>query len=443
MLRTGPFARLAASPWTLVAVWALTRLWLVSAALKVPPLNGDGTLDPSVDTVYRGWFDVLASGTFPAHDVSWQYPPGAALPILAPGLLPSLDYGHAFVLTAALTDALVTAGLLWLAVRKGRSPAAAWLWTVALAVLSTMPWNRFDLQVTAVAMAALVVAASSRAWADRAFGALVALGALIKVWPALLLVGTGRGRRTRHSWLSAALAGAVLLAGFALAMPHALSFLTAQKSRGIQIESVGALPFHVARHFGWTGTWKAKDGSHEFVGPYVETVSLVMQCLTVLALGWLWYWRTRRTVPSQGAPWLLPDASLTAVLLFVVTSRVISPQYLVWLVGLAAVCLLWRETSQRPVAWLILAACVFTTLGFPLLYRELRDDADPLAITNLFVRDLLLIAAAGVSAVRLWRVGRTGREKSPPVGAFGICRMHHRIECCQTPYGPPSAVPKS
>jgi hypothetical protein len=43
-----------------------------------------------------------------------------------------------------------------------------------------------------------------------------------------------------------------------------------------------------------------------------------------------------------------------------------------------------------------------------LLYRELRDDADWLAIANLFVRNLLLLAAAGLSAVRLWRAGRVG-----------------------------------
>ncbi|MCX5207205.1 DUF2029 domain-containing protein [Streptomyces sp. NBC_00237] len=401
-----PRFRALRSPWAALLVWGLTRLWLVPAALKLPPLDGDGTLDPSVDRVYRGWFEVLSSGAFPAHDVSWQYPPGAALPILAPGLLPAMDYGLAFIVTAAVTDALVMAGLVWLAVRRGRSAGAAWLWAVALAVLSTVPWNRFDLQVTAVAMAALAVAASQRVWADRAFGALVALGALVKVWPALLLVGTERGRRTRQAWIAAAVAGVVLLGGFALTMPHSLSFLTAQKSRGIQIESVGALPFHVARHLGWSGTWKAKDGSHEFVGPGVETVSLVMQGLTVLALGWLVYWRLRS---ERSAPWMLPDAALTAVLLFVVTSRVISPQYLIWLVGLAAVCLLRRETSQRPVVWLILAACLFTTLGFPLLYRELRDDADPVAIANLFVRDGLLVVAAGLSAVRLWRAGRVGR----------------------------------
>ncbi|MBT2489850.1 DUF2029 domain-containing protein [Streptomyces sp. ISL-96] len=395
------------APWAVAAVWFVTRLWLVPAALKLPTFTGGGSLDPSVDRMYRGWYAVLSSGTFPVNDVSWQYPPGAALPILAPGLVPVLDYGQAFIVTSALCDALITVGLLYAAVRHGRPFAGVWLWTVAMAVLSTLPWNRFDLQVTAVAMAALAAAASRRVWADRVFGALIALGALIKVWPVLLLVGTERGRRTRVAWLSMAVAGGALVAGFALAVPHALGFLTAQRSRGVQIESVGALPFHVARHFGWSGTWAAKDGSHEFVGPYVGLVSVVMQGLTVLAFGWLlwWRWRSVRT-----APWMLADAALTAVLLFVVTSRVISPQYLVWLVGLAAVCLLRRETSQRPVAWLLLAACLFTTLGFPLLYRELRDNGDPLAVANLFARDLLLVGAAALSAVRLWRAGVPARQ---------------------------------
>jgi hypothetical protein len=154
-------------------------------------------------------------------------------------------------------------------------------------------------------------------------------------------------------------------------MPNAFSFLSGQKSRGIQIESVGAMPFHLARHLGWSGTWAAKDGSHEFVGPYVESVSLIMRALTVLAFGWLLWWRRRSDL---GRSHVLPDAALTATLLFVVTSRVISPQYMVWLIGLAAVCLLRPDTTQRPVAYLLLAACVLTTLDFPLLYRELRDD---------------------------------------------------------------------
>ncbi|KAA6224294.1 DUF2029 domain-containing protein [Streptomyces albofaciens JCM 4342] len=406
-------ARTNRSPLPLLTVWLLTRLWLVPTALKINPFaggggsgggaGGGGGLDPSVSKVYTAWYAVLSDGSFPLHDVSWQYPPGAALPILAPGLVPGLGYGHAFIVLAALCDAAVFALLLWAARRRGRSLAAPWLWTAGLAVLSTMPWNRFDLHVTALAILALVVAPARHARAARAaraFGAVTAVAAVVKVWPVLLLAGTPRGRRTRTAWVAAAVTGVAVTAGFALAMPNAFSFLAAQGSRGIQIESVGSLPFHVARHFGWSGTWAAKDGSHEFVGPWVHGVSAAMQVSTVLAFGWLLWWRRRS---DRAAAHVLPDAALTATLLFVVTSRVISPQYLVWLVGLAAVCLLRGDTTQRPVALLILAACLFTTLDFPLLYRGLRDDASWLSITNLYVRNLLLLAAAWLSARRLWR----------------------------------------
>lgn len=383
-------------------VWCLTRLWLVPTASGLNVFTGYGRLDPSVDKVYRGWYEVLSTGSFPAHDVTWQYPPGAALPVLAPALVPGLDYGHAFIALSALCDLLIFVMLLWAARVAGRGLAGAWLWTVGMAALSTLPWNRFDLLVTGLAMAALVVAAGRRAWSDRAFGVLVALGSMVKVWPVLLLIGTRKGRGTRRVWVAAALTALAVTASFVFTMPNAFSFLSGQKSRGIQIESVGAMPFHLARHLGWSGTWAAKDGSHEFVGPYVEGVSLVMQALTVLAFGWLLWWRHRSDL-DQAVPYALPDAALTAALLFVVTSRVISPQYMVWLIGLAAVCLLRPDTTQRPVAYLLLTACVLTTLDFPLLYRELRDDGAPLAIANLYARNLLLVAAAVLSGLRLWR----------------------------------------
>jgi hypothetical protein len=398
--------------------WCLTRLWLVPTAMGLNTFTGYGTLDPSVDKVYRGWYEVLSNGSFPAHDVTWQYPPGAALPVLAPGLLPSLDYGHAFIALTALCDVLIFVMLLRAARAAGRGLSGAWLWAVGLAALSTMPWNRLDLVVTALAMAALMVAAYQRPWSDRAFGALVALGSLVKIWPVLLLIGTRKGRRSRGVGVAAALTVLVVTACFVLTMPNAFSFLSGQKSRGIQIESVGAMPFHLARHLGWSGTWAAKDGSHEFVGPYVESVSLIMRALTVLAFGWLLWWRRRSDL---GRSHVLPDAALTATLLFVVTSRVISPQYMVWLIGLAAVCLLRPDTTQRPVAYLLLAACVLTTLDFPLLYRELRDDGAPLAIANLYARNLLLVAAAVLSGLRLWRA--TARPPLAPSSPTENCDL--------------------
>lgn len=386
-----------------VGVWLLTRLVLVSAALRLGPFASKDGPDVSVSKVYRGWYDVLSSGSFPHDDVSWQYPPGAALPILAPRLVPFLDYSHAFIVLCAVCDAAVLAALVYAARYPDgrRSVAGPWMWVVGLPLLSTVPWSRFDVMVTAVAVGALLAAGSRRVWADRVFGVLVGIGAVVKVWPVLLLVGTARGRRTRLSWVAAVVSAVLVTVVFLLAMPGALSFLTYQGDRGIEVESLGALPFHLARHFGWSGHWAPHDGSMEFIGPYVRVVARVSAALTVVAFGWLLLWRVRSRAGRTEA-WVLPDAALTAVLLFVVTSRVISPQYMVWLVGLAAVCLLHRATTQRPVAWLVLGACVLTTAVFPYLFRDLLDGSVPAALL-LAARDLMLLGAAVLSAVRLWR----------------------------------------
>ncbi|MCZ9338374.1 hypothetical protein NGM37_11350, partial [Streptomyces sp. TRM76130] len=72
------------------------------------------------------------------------------------------------------------------------------------------------------------------------------------------------------------------------------------------------------------------------LGPYVDWVSTGALTLTGMAFGWLLLWRLRA---ARFAAHTAADAAFTAVLMFTVTSRVISPQYMVWLVGLGAVCL--------------------------------------------------------------------------------------------------------
>ncbi|MDH6129600.1 glycosyltransferase family 87 protein [Kitasatospora sp. GP82] len=381
-----------------VLVWLVSRTVLVAGALKVGPFATTDPLDYSVSHVYHGWFEVLAEGRFPIGDVSWQYPPGAAGVITAPVLFPFVGYDRAFVLLCALCDLAVMAGLVRVAGRARHGAAAGWLWAAGLPLLWTVPWTRFDIVVAAVAVAALLSARRG----DRAFGVLVALGTLIKVWPVLLLIGTARGPRTRRAWSAAAVTAVSAGGGVALAFPGAYDFLTAQEERGIQFESLGALPFHLARHLGWSGRLAVNYGSTEFLGPGVPLATVVSEVCTVLALGWLVWWRLRADLRPG---WVLPDAALTAVLLFTVTSRVLSPQYLVWLVALAAVCLLHRETSQRPVAYLVLTACPVTMAVFPFMGRALVDGSAT-AAGLLAARDLLLLAAALLSARRLYRATR-------------------------------------
>ncbi|MFD0314437.1 glycosyltransferase 87 family protein [Streptomyces flavalbus] len=388
----------------LAAIWVPTRLLLLLFVFKVFVFPGpDVTSD--VSGIYHDWYEVLRGGTFPLDDVTWQYPPAAALPILSPGLLPFLDYAHAFFVLVLLTDLAVLAVLARTGTRPGRSARGAWVWVAGVPLLGPTVYARYDVMVTAVAVAALLAGARR----PRVLGALAAFGALLKVWPAMLLVGVVK----RRAWVAAGVTAAVVAAGFAVAMPGAFAFLTFQRDRGTEVESLGALVFHVARHHGWEGQVLLHYGSVEFLGPHVRTVSTVALTLTGMAIGWLLMWRMLavRFLPHTAA-----DAAFTAVLLFTVTSRVISPQYLVWLVGLAAVCLCFPASVMRRPTVLVLAACLVTTLEFPLWFAHVVAS-DGLGVTLLFVRNGLLVLATIAAARALWRdtTRPDAPEPVPPV----------------------------
>ena len=346
-----------------------------------------------VKVIYQGWAQLLSTGTFPLDDLTWQYPPLAALVMLVPRWLP-WSYFTGFLVLVAVSDALVL-GLLLRASRRGGPLAGAWLWAGAVPLLGPTAYCRFDLVVTAVAVAGLLATAAR----PRLGGALAGLGALLKVWPVLTLLGTPRGPRTRDAWTAAAVSALAVCFCYAVTMVGAFSFLGFQENRGVEVESLGALPFYTAHLFGWGGHAEMHYGSTEFLGTGVPTVGRLMVLCTVAGFGWLLLWRVRARRWTAATPF---DAALAALLLFTVTSRVISPQYLVWLIGAAAVCLGSARTTQRPTAWLITAATLCTYLEFPLLFGQLAEFR-PLGVTVLCVRNLLLATATAVSCRRLWR----------------------------------------
>ncbi|WP_405821079.1 glycosyltransferase 87 family protein [Streptomyces sp. NBC_01390] len=384
---------------TLAVGWAASRalmLWLlVHDGL---PLLGGGGVAREVQRLYFRWYGVLTQGTFPVDDKLWQYPPGAGPVLLSPALLPTLTYFEAFVLLTLAADALILFALTRAGRRPGRSLRGAGYWTASLPLLLHVPLARYDVQVTAFAVISLLTLSRS----PRACGAFAALGALVKVWPALVLLGTPKGRTTRSAWTSGTVTAAAALALLATVFSNPFSFLRQQGGRGVQIESFGGTALSLATRAGWPGRVRYQYGAMEFVGPYVSSVAALSLALTLVAFGFLLLWRVRARHWTEATPF---DAALTAVLLFTVTSRVISPQYMVWLLGLAAVCLTSRHTGQRPVAWLLVAASVVTGLDYPVLYADVAHCTWT-GVTVMVVRNGLLGAAAILSFVRLWRSTR-------------------------------------
>ena len=102
-------------------------------------------------------------------------------------------------------------------------------------------------------------------WSVR--GALLGVGTMVKVWPGALILGLppkGPGRRAVAWAVGTSLA---LTAILSLSMTGALSFLSGQSNRGIEVESVLASVFMVLHWFGYPAKVAMSYGSFQISGP--------------------------------------------------------------------------------------------------------------------------------------------------------------------------------
>jgi hypothetical protein len=104
--------------------------------------------------------------------------------------------------------------------------------------------------------------------------------------------------------------------------------------------------------------------------------------------------------------------------LFLVTNLVLSPQFLLWPIGLAAACLAVhpRRTTQRPAAIAVLVAAGLTQLVFPVGWKQLVHGSE-LVTSVLLARNVVLLAATILSCWPLLRASQPSASQSPPGSA--------------------------
>jgi hypothetical protein len=120
---------------------------------------------------------------------------------------------------------------------------------------------------------------------------------------------------------------------------------------------------------------------------------------------------------SEASSRALVLGALAAVAAFAAFGRVLSPQYLVWVLPLLSLAVAWR---MRALAGLCAAACLLTLMEFPSRYLDLVDG-EPVAVAIIAARNLALIAAVTVAGASLWRRASAPAEGpiSRPLTAAG------------------------
>lgn len=346
---------------------------------------------------YEGWSNYIVEHHSLPTENTWQYPPGAAFLMLIPRL--GGDFGRSFVMLMSLfylAGVIITAFLA----RREERETGIWVWLLAMPLLYVLPVLRFDLVPTVFAMGALAVIHRRPRW----FGALVGIGAMVKVWPILLLFGEWDRRRLLRTLLATIAVCALIFGCSAVLFGKQTGFLSNQDARGLQVEAVAATPWLLRQVVtGKLPEVVGEFGTNQIASDSASTVATGLTWVSVLLLVAAAAWwalrerRIRRGAIELGDDTVSRDFAFAVVLWFVVVSRVLSPQYLIWLVGLAAIVLSARRTRVERPAWIVIGTVILTTGLF-------QSPAD------VVIRNVALLYAAlesGWTMVRL--VSRTDK----------------------------------
>jgi hypothetical protein len=366
----------------------------------------------------------VTHGAWPYVDFPFEYPPLALAFLLLPpagGTVAAYEYWFAVEMIAicSATAVVVTlvAARVW--AELGRPLGAAAAYAAAVIAAGAIAVNRFDPAV------GLVVAICVLALVHRRFtlaGVAVGLGFALKLVPIVLLplvlvVAPKRGPVLRAA-AATAVAAAVPFVPFLVRSRGAFNgAFEGQTARGLHIESAPATPYLI-----WRAMWQ---GAEVFVVP--PSGSLVIGApgtlllariapfvvLALVVVAYVAIWRARAAVRND-PEWVAP-AALAVLLAFMCGNKVLSPQHVLWILPLVALCMVARPVSHRVAGAVTLVAIALTQVEFPAMYDEIKAlDALPLLIVS--GRNVLLLTALVVLVVSLWRVG-PARERDQSAGS--------------------------
>jgi hypothetical protein len=369
-----------------------------------PPIyTGSGLPITSDAYLYRDWgVQIVSLGRVPYLQIPIEYPPGLLPFILLPTWL--LDAMHlpflpSFVFLMVVVDGLGLMGL-WRLGKTWGSMLGPWLWVVGLPLLGPIALLRLDL-VPAVATIWCLERAAANKWTSS--GALLGFGILAKVYPVFLLpsmiVITPLRRKVTLGVIAIVVLGLIPFGGFIGGITRSVA--SYHFHRGIEIESLWANALLIISKVGYRVAPLKASGSWEITADIAPTLETLSSALSLGAVAFFTWWSGRssyRDARYVAATWL----PTLAVLLIV--GRVLSPQYLVWLVALGAASACASETFSRRTGLLLLASCLLTQMEYPFNFFGVVM-ADPASLAVLTARNLCLILLAS-STIRTWlRVG--------------------------------------
>nr|MBA2286238.1 hypothetical protein [Ktedonobacteraceae bacterium] len=286
----------------------------------------------------------------------------------------------------------LVAGSIYGMIKQTRSTGAALTFVVYLLIgCWATALARFDLIPAGLTLAAAILAQRDRwKWAF----VLLALAILFKFYPLVLLpvFFIAQQRRYRgdawYAWrrwdgiaLCICICVLVMAVSLALSVDGTLSAFAYFKDRPIQIESVAAGWLWLGHFVGYPLHYIVSFGSHNVLSPLSAPLSLLLTLSDIAGLLYLYWlqWRDKLDIFT---------ACLLALLITLVTGKVFSPQYLLWVVPFVAY--VGANNGKWLLSWGLVG--LLTTVIYPFLYAlsYSHSYATPLTHIGAFYPSVLL-----------------------------------------------------
>jgi len=321
----------------------------------------------------------------PLHTLPREYPLLVLVPFSLPLLVPASYYSVAFIFLM-----VVLVGVIYFVLKGTRSISAALAFLVYLVLgCWSTAGGRFDLIPSMFTLFA-VIAAEKKYW--RWAFAWLAIATMLKFYPVILVPVflIAQQKDERSAWASwrriqplaifTFICAALTLLSLALSVDGTLAPLSYFKDRPIQIESVSASVVWI-----WTQIRHAKlgvvysFGSYNIVSVYSGGVSLGGTILLVIGLAYTWWLQLRGKIT-------LPFSTLLTLLVVMITGKVFSPQYLLWIAPLLAY--VGQANWRWLLGWGIVG--VITTYIYPFLYVSVYL-LYPQVLQAGFIRNVIMV----------------------------------------------------
>lgn len=360
--------------------------------------------------------DAAGQGQFRLYrDVPMEYQPGALFMFVPPALLARELHGYQTWFTiwcGVVYSATLLIGMRLLAGAGGVSPAQGnrtlWWSLLFLLCFGGVAAARFDHAVPFFCvLGAWIFRRADRAGSMRPFaacGAVIACGVMVKIVPGVLLpavllwlcVSTSPARWHPAVVVTLSFAATLLALHFAFAAHWGDGYLnsyTYHLKRGLQLETTYSGVLMAGHGFGSEIFTRQQFGACDLITALAEPAKAISPLLFLLLAAFVasrvWFARSATVLADREHTVLLLTIAL--LLAFMLTNKVFSPQYVLWVGPLVACAYGSRPALLLPAALLLLAAAE-TQLLFPHLYDGLmRLKPVSIALLNLRNATLFLI----------------------------------------------------